>query len=59
MYHKQKNPRTSDAVCMWSCLACGAIRYHTIGSYIACKIALAVPDDLYPLTHTFSANLIL
>jgi hypothetical protein len=59
MYHKQKNPRTSDAVHvvmlgMW----CNSVS-HTIGSYIACKIALAVPDDLYPLTHTFSAILIL
>ena len=49
-------PRT---LCMWSWHVVHAIRYHTIGSYIACKIALAVPDDLFPLTHTFSAILIL
>jgi hypothetical protein len=42
---------------MWSWHVVHAIRYHTIGSYIACKIALAVPDDLFPLTHTFSAIL--
>ena len=56
---KSESSHLGRCVHVWSCLACGAIRYHTIGSYIACKIALAVPDDLYPLTHTFSAYLIL